>query len=200
MVSSWTQKWGSHGGCGRFHDRYADFGIAGLILGQEFSQDFANGLRSQTIFPFPALVLQRADAVLHGFRSWKRPYSSERLYVCECLLVHKNLGKMGKVTQGAALGANSGLVGGRCYQSRGGNMAIHDTAATTLTEMGLCKAPAAFVRTVLTWDGYFVGEKYRFDGGYAAWIAATNVIEVYDDAGKLLKTVAIGTAEKGSAA
>jgi hypothetical protein len=79
-------------------------------------------------------------------------------------------------------------------------MTIHDTVAATLTEMGLCEAPAAFVRTVLIRDGYFVGEKYRFDGGYAAWIAATSMIEVYDDAGKLLKTVAPGQSDGGKAA
>jgi hypothetical protein len=77
---------------------------------------------------------------------------------------------------------------------------IPDVVAATLKEMGLCADPASLIRTILLRDRYFVGHKYRFDGGYAAWIVATNVIEVYGDDGKLLKTVTMGTAEKGTAA
>jgi hypothetical protein len=77
---------------------------------------------------------------------------------------------------------------------------IHDAIEALLREMGLCAAPAPLLRTILVHDGYFVGEKYRFDGGCATWMAKTNVIEVCDDEGKLLKTVALGKPGKGEAA
>jgi hypothetical protein len=79
-------------------------------------------------------------------------------------------------------------------------MAIHDTIAATLAEMGLCSTPTALLRTVLIGGGYFAGEKYRFDGGCAVWLAERNVIEVYDDDGKLLKTITLGRLEGGEAA
>ena len=67
----------------------------------------------------------------------------------------------------------------------------YDAVAATLAAMGLCSPPAALLRTVLIHDGFFLGEKYRFDGGYAIALAGKNAIEVYDDAGKLLKTVSL---------
>jgi hypothetical protein len=65
---------------------------------------------------------------------------------------------------------------------------------------GLASGPASLMRTILLRDRYFVGHKYRFDGGYAVWLAETNMIEVYDDGGKLLKTVALGRSQGGEAA
>ena len=70
-----------------------------------------------------------------------------------------------------------------------GNMEeVQDLVAATLREMGICVAP---MRTILIQKGYFVGHKYRFDGGYAIRLVGKNAIEVYDDAGKLLKTVSL---------
>ena len=63
---------------------------------------------------------------------------------------------------------------------------ICEVVAATLKEMGVSAVP---MRTVLIQKGCFIGQKYRFDSGYAVWLAGKNVIEVYDDAGKLLKTV-----------
>jgi len=60
-----------------------------------------------------------------------------------------------------------------------------DFVTTTLQEMGIRAAP---MRTILIQEGYFVGHKYRFEGGYAVWLIEKNAIEVYDDEGKLLKT------------
>jgi hypothetical protein len=77
---------------------------------------------------------------------------------------------------------------------------IHDLVAATLRSMGLCDDPACLIRTILLRDRYFVGQKYRFDGGYAAWVAETNVIEVYGDDGKLLQTFPLGRSEGGEAA
>ena len=63
---------------------------------------------------------------------------------------------------------------------------VQDSVAATLREMGLDAAPT---RTILIQKGYFVGHKYRFDGGHAIRLAGKKVIDVYDDDGKLLKTV-----------
>jgi hypothetical protein len=59
---------------------------------------------------------------------------------------------------------------------------VHDVAVAALREMGIC-AP---IRTILIQKGYFVGIKYRFDGGYAVRWVGKNAIEVYDDDGNLL--------------
>ena len=72
----------------------------------------------------------------------------------------------------------------------------HDFVTATLAEMGIC-AP---MRTILIQKGYFVGHKYRFDGGYAIRLAGKNAIEVYDDDGKLLKTVSLEETDKKEAA
>jgi hypothetical protein len=77
---------------------------------------------------------------------------------------------------------------------------IHDIVAATLCNVGLCQAPASLIHTILLRDGRFVGHKYRFDGGYAAWVVATNVIEVYGDDGKLVKTIVLTRSEGGEAA
>lgn len=79
-------------------------------------------------------------------------------------------------------------------------MTIHDAVAAVLAEMGFCSTPTALLRTILIRDGYFVGHKYRFDGGWATWLAKTNVIDVYDNDGKPLKTVTMEATEKGTAA
>ena len=70
----------------------------------------------------------------------------------------------------------------------------HDVVATTLHEMGLGTAPA--FRTLLLRDCRFVGHKYHFDGGYAVWLVEENVIEVFDDKGRLLKTASSEVAEE----
>ena len=72
-----------------------------------------------------------------------------------------------------------------------------DFVTATLAEMGICVAP---MRTILIQKGYFVGHKYRFDGGYAIRLAGQNAIEIYDDAGKLLKTVSSEETAKKSVA
>ena len=56
------------------------------------------------------------------------------------------------------------------------------------------------MRTFLIQKGYFVGHKYRFDGGYAIRLAGQKAIEIYDGGGKLLKTVSSEETEKKSLA
>ena len=55
------------------------------------------------------------------------------------------------------------------HSTRGGNMdissSIHDLVAATLTELGL-PAPSNMIQTMLMKDRYFVGHKFRYDGGY----------------------------------
>jgi hypothetical protein len=75
---------------------------------------------------------------------------------------------------------------------------IHELLAATLTELGL---PAAtnVIQTMLLHDGYFVGHKFRYDGGYAIMRAGGGTIDLYDEQGTLLRAVAVET-EKGAAA
>ncbi len=77
---------------------------------------------------------------------------------------------------------------------------IQDMVAITLAELGLNLDPALLLRTILIQDGQFVGHKFRFDGGIAVWLAERNVIEVYDDRGKLRTCVQLGRSEGGEAA
>ena len=62
--------------------------------------------------------------------------------------------------------------------------------------MGICVS----MRTVLIQKGYFVGHKYRIDGGYAVWLIENKAIEIYDDEGKLLKAVSLEETDKKDAA
>ena len=91
-----------------------------------------------------------------------------------------------------------------CSESitRDGNMgasaSIHDLVGATLSELGL-PVPPDIMQTMLMKDGYFVGYKFRYDGGYATLQAGSSTIEFHDEQGKLLKTAAID-ADKGAAA
>jgi hypothetical protein len=70
--------------------------------------------------------------------------------------------------------------------------------ATTLSELGL-PAPANIIQTILMHDGYFVGHRLRYDGGWAVWLAGGSTIDFYDEQGTLLKTIGLED-EKGAAA
>lgn len=80
----------------------------------------------------------------------------------------------------------------------GVSASIHDLAAATLCKLGL-PGPADIIQTMLMKDGYFVGYKFRYDGGYAILQAGGSTVEFYDGQGKLLKTVAI-EGNRGAAA
>ena len=69
---------------------------------------------------------------------------------------------------------------------------IHDLVTATLTELGL-PAPSNMIQTMLMKDRYFVGHKFRYDGGYSVWREGSNTIEFYDEDGNLLKTVILET-------
>jgi hypothetical protein len=75
---------------------------------------------------------------------------------------------------------------------------IYDLVAATLAELGI-PAPSTIIQTMLMHDGYFVGHKFRYDGGHAVWRSGGDTLEFYDQRGNLLKTIAFG-AGKGAAA
>jgi hypothetical protein len=75
---------------------------------------------------------------------------------------------------------------------------IQEKVAAALSELGF-PTPSNFIQTMLMHDGYFVGWKIRYDGGYAVLHTAGNTIEVFDEQGNSLKTVAL-EAGKGAAA
>ena len=68
---------------------------------------------------------------------------------------------------------------------------IPERVAANLSELGL-PAPTNVIQTMLMHDGYFVGWKFRYDGGYAILHSDGNAMELYDEQGTLLKTVARG--------
>ena len=76
---------------------------------------------------------------------------------------------------------------------------IPDLVAATLAELGL-PTPADLIQTMLMHDGFFVGWKFRYDGGHAIMRAGGSTIEFYDANGTLLKTVGTEIPEKGAAA
>jgi hypothetical protein len=72
----------------------------------------------------------------------------------------------------------------------GVSASIHDVLAATLSELGL-PSPADIIQTMLMKDGYFVGYKFRYDGGHAILPAGGSAIEFFDEQGKPLKTAAV---------
>ena len=67
---------------------------------------------------------------------------------------------------------------------------IQELVAAILTELGL-PTPRNVIRTMLMKDRYFVGQKLRYDGGYAILKAGANTLELYGEQGMLLRTVAL---------
>jgi hypothetical protein len=66
---------------------------------------------------------------------------------------------------------------------------IPERVAATLAELGL-PAPINIIQTMLMHDGYFVGWKFRYDGGHAVVQTGGNAIEIFDEQGKSLWTIA----------
>lgn len=64
---------------------------------------------------------------------------------------------------------------------------VYDAVIAVIREMGI--EDTSLVRTVLMRDNRFVGRKYYYTGGYAICMADSDVVEFYDDDGKLLRTV-----------
>ena len=69
---------------------------------------------------------------------------------------------------------------------------IYCIVEVTAYELGV-PVPITITESLVIKDGCFIGHKFRFDGGYAIWGEGWNSVEFYDDAGKLLKMVAVQT-------
>jgi hypothetical protein len=76
---------------------------------------------------------------------------------------------------------------------------IPDMVTAALAELGIA-IPSPLTRTFLLRDRHFVGQKYRFEGGYAIWLAETGVVKVYKDDGSLLEALVTETANEEKAA
>jgi hypothetical protein len=75
---------------------------------------------------------------------------------------------------------------------------IHNVVVATVAELGLT-APTNIIQTMLMHDGYFVGWKCRYDGGYAILHTGGSTIELYDEQGTLLKMVAFEAVKREAA-
>jgi hypothetical protein len=67
---------------------------------------------------------------------------------------------------------------------------LQDIVVEILTKMGV-SAQDGLIRTLALQGGRLVAEKFRYEGGYAICPTGSDVIEVYDYDGQLLKSVAI---------
>jgi len=76
---------------------------------------------------------------------------------------------------------------------------LQDLVKHALNEMGI-PTPSTLMHVLALREGRLVAEKFHYDRGYAIWAVGSDVVEFYDQDGKLLKTVAIALAEKGEAA
>ena len=74
---------------------------------------------------------------------------------------------------------------------------IHDVVKDALAELGI--ATSSLWRSILIRDVRYEGERYHFDGGHALWLPETNLVEIYDDNGGLLKTVGVDVPEQRAA-
>ena len=75
---------------------------------------------------------------------------------------------------------------------------MNDILASTLTELGI-PVPSNAVQTMLMKDRYFVGWKFRYDGGYAVFFQEKSTIKLFDEQANLLKSIAVESAKKAAA-
>jgi hypothetical protein len=66
-------------------------------------------------------------------------------------------------------------------------LSVEDLVLKAISAAGM-PPPVSMIRTILLQDRFFLGEKYRFDGGMAIWLAKQQTVEVYDDLGQLVRT------------
>jgi hypothetical protein len=76
---------------------------------------------------------------------------------------------------------------------------LHQAIAAGLSELGMpdlvCRSTTLLVR-----DGHCVGQRFLFDGVQAVWLIAENVVHLYDENGRVLKSVEVGAARQEEAA
>jgi hypothetical protein len=72
------------------------------------------------------------------------------------------------------------------------DQSIQERVVARLSEFGL-PIPSDIIQTTLMRDGYFVGWKFRYDGGYAILYSGSDNVEFHDNQDNVLKSVALGT-------
>ena len=78
------------------------------------------------------------------------------------------------------------------------DQSITERVTAILSELGQ-PAPTNIIQTMLMHDGYFVGHKLRYDGGYAILHTGGSTIELYDGQGTMLKTAALEDDKRAAA-
>jgi hypothetical protein len=76
---------------------------------------------------------------------------------------------------------------------------LDQTIAAALSELGLPEQPCRSTSFLIK-DGYCTGQRFQFDGMEAIWLIAENVIRFYDENGRMMKSVGLGTVEQDKAA
>lgn len=80
-----------------------------------------------------------------------------------------------------------------------GSVPLHRTIAAALAELGMPELPCRSTM-VLIRDGYCVGQRFVFDGIQAIWMTAEDIVRFYDENGRILKSVQVGTVKHERAA
>ena len=76
---------------------------------------------------------------------------------------------------------------------------LQRTIAEALSELGLSDLPCRRT-SFLVQDGYCTGQRFLLDGIEAIWLIAENIVRFYDENGRMLKSVGLGTVEDRKAA
>jgi len=75
---------------------------------------------------------------------------------------------------------------------------LHQTIAAGLSELGMpdlcCRSTTLLIR-----DGHCAGQRFLFDGVQAVWLIAENVVQFYDENGRVLKSVEVVAVERKAA-
>lgn len=74
---------------------------------------------------------------------------------------------------------------------------LRETVAEAVASLSL-PPPASFIQTMLMKDGFFVGWKFRYDGGHALLHVNDNTLELFDQQGTMVKTVTIETKQEAA--
>jgi len=76
---------------------------------------------------------------------------------------------------------------------------LYQTIAAGLSELGMPDLPCRS-NTFLIRDGHRVGQRFLFEGLQAIWLIAENVVQFYDENGRMLRSVEVRAAEREEAA
>ena len=76
---------------------------------------------------------------------------------------------------------------------------LYETIAAGLSQLGMPGLPCQST-TFLIRDGHCAGRRFLFEGIQAIWLMSENVVRFYNQKGRMLKSVTIGTDAKEKAA